>query len=170
MDSTPIPEQPTEQPEPAGLIPLADLPRVVQHVLRLPRIGSRLSRIDKDSKEARNKRIFDLWLACWTQQEIADEVGISRKEVERSLGQNGELAELSKPDQSAATHATDFKTPLYNIWTQQTKTTGSSHFGNSEVRWLDNLLYLYTSPFDIVIDPFAGGGSTIDICKKRFRR
>ncbi|MBL8819688.1 MAG: hypothetical protein JNL58_26925 [Planctomyces sp.] len=28
----------------------------------------------------------------------------------------------------------------------------------------------YTNPFDVVIDPFAGGGSTIDICKKRFRR
>jgi site-specific DNA-adenine methylase len=47
---------------------------------------------------------------------------------------------------------------------------GSQHFGNSEVRWLDNLLYLYTQPFDIVVDPFAGGGSTIDVCKKRFRR
>ena len=35
---------------------------------------------------------------------------------------------------------------------------------------MDNLLYLYTEPFDIVVDPFAGGGSTIDVCKKRFRR
>ena len=31
-------------------------------------------------------------------------------------------------------------------------------------------MYLYTKPFDVVIDPFAGGGSTVDICKKRFRR
>jgi DNA modification methylase len=35
---------------------------------------------------------------------------------------------------------------------------------------LDNLLYLYTNPFDIIVDPFGGGGSTIDLCKKRFRR
>ena len=35
---------------------------------------------------------------------------------------------------------------------------------------MDNLLYLYTQPFDVVADPFAGGGSTIDICKKRLRR
>jgi hypothetical protein len=28
---------------------------------------------------------------------------------------------------------------------------------NSEVRWLDNLLYLYTKPFDIVVDTFASG-------------
>src|SRR5260370_21610662 len=59
---------------------------------------------------------------------------------------------------------------FYNIWKQQHKTEGSKHFGNSEVRWVDNLLYSYTKPFDIVVDPFAGGGSTIDICKKRFRR
>ena len=32
------------------------------------------------------------------------------------------------------------------------------------------MLYLYTKPFDMVLDPFAGGGSTIDICKRRFRR
>ena len=31
------------------------------------------------------------------------------------------------------------------------------------MKLLDNLLYLYTKPFDIVVDPFAGGGSTIDI-------
>jgi hypothetical protein len=29
--------------------------------------------------------------------------------------------------------------------------------GNSEVRWLDNLLYLYTRPCDIVVDTFASG-------------
>ena len=32
-----------------------------------------------------------------------------------------------------------------------------NHGGNSEVRWLDNLLYLYTKPFDIVVDTFASG-------------
>jgi hypothetical protein len=35
---------------------------------------------------------------------------------------------------------------------------------------VDNLLYLYTKPFDIVVDPFAGSGSTVDVCKKRYRR
>lgn len=128
-----------------------------------------LSRVDKDAKEARNKRIFDMWMACYTQQEIADAVGIGQAEVAKSIP-NGEIAELNKTDQSSADHATDFTPPIYNIWKQQEKTSGSSHFGNSEVRWVDNLLYLYTSPFDVVLDPFAGGGSTIDICKKRFRR
>jgi hypothetical protein len=60
--------------------------------------------------------------------------------------------------------------PLYNVWKQQEKTPGSGHFGNSDVRWVDNLLYLYTKPFDVVVDPFGGGGSTIDLCRKRLRR
>lgn len=128
-----------------------------------------LSRMDKDAKEARDRRIFDLWLACWTQQEIADEVGVTQAEIAKSIP-NGDLAILNKSDRAAAEHATDFDPPLYNIWKQQEKSKGSDHFGNSEVRWLDNLLYLYTSPFDVVMDPFAGGGSTIDLCRKRFRR
>lgn len=130
-------------------------------------VANWLSRIDKDTKEQRNQRIFDLWLACWTQEAIAEDVG-------ESIGKVNEVCrkseELQKSDKSAAEHATDFEPPIYNVWKQQTKTEGASHFGNSEVRWLDNLLYLYTNPFDVVVDPFAGGGSTIDLCQKRFRR
>lgn len=128
-----------------------------------------LSRIDKDAKEARDRRIFDLWLACYTQEEIAREVDLTQGEVAKSIP-NGNLADLNKNQQSAADHATDFEPPLYNVWKQQTKTEGVNHFGNSEVRWVDNLLYLYTKPFDVVIDPFAGSGSTIDVCRKRLRR
>ena len=93
-----------------------------------------LSRIDKDNKEARDKRIFAMWLACHTQQEIADAVGCSQPEVKEVLSKMATLPNLIKPDQSAAEHATDFEVPIYNIWKQQTKTTGSIHFGNSEVR------------------------------------
>lgn len=118
-----------------------------------------LSRIDKDSKEARDKRIFEMWLACWTAEEIGESVGMTSQGVGQVLK---EAANLPKVSQPAAEHATDFDVPIYNIWKQQEKTAGASHFGNSEVRWVDNLLYLYTKPFDIVIDPFAGGGSTID--------
>lgn len=128
-----------------------------------------LSRMDKDTKEARNRRIFELWLACWTQQEIADEVGVPKGTVDALCLEMAKSPNLSKSDRAAAEHATDFDPPLYNIWKQRSKSAGSSHFGNSEVQWLDNLLYMYTDPFDIVIDPFAGGASTIDICKKRFR-
>lgn len=129
-----------------------------------------LSRMDKDAKEARDRRIFDLWLACWTNKEIAEEVGLTEEAVRLITQESAELPKLGKPDRAAADHAVDFDAPIYNIWKQQEKSGGASHFGNSEVRWLDNLLYAYTKPFDVVIDPFGGGGSTIDLCRKRFRR
>lgn len=129
-----------------------------------------LSRMDKDAKEARNRRIFEMWMACYTTDEIADATGSSKADVSGVCSKMASLPNLNKLGQAAAEHATDFEPPIYNVWKQQSKSEGSNHFGNSEVRWVDNLLYLYTKPFDVVIDPFAGGGSTIDICKKRFRR
>ncbi len=72
-----------------------------------------LSRIDKDSKEARDKRIFEMWMACSTQQEIADVENVSKMEVSRTCNDTAELPESYKP---AAEHLTDFGIPLYNIW------------------------------------------------------
>lgn len=65
---------------------------------------------------------------------------------------------------------TQFDPPLYNIWKQKDKDHESSYFGTGPLQWIDNLLYMYTKPFDIVVDPFAGGGPMIDICQKRSRR
>jgi hypothetical protein len=163
------------------------------------------ARADKDLKQALRKKAFDMWMACHTQDEIAEAIGYSRQAITKFLNEsgfatNGQLADCGKSlnftdneetsedeeeeDKSSglgryqlkkqhwyeALHEVDFERPIYNIWKQQEKTKGSGHFGNSEVRWVDNLLYLYTQPFDVVIDPFAGGGSTIDVCRKRLRR
>jgi hypothetical protein len=111
-----------------------------------------------------------MWMACASNDEIAEEASITTQAVGQVLKEMADLPKLSNPEQASASHATDFTTPIYNVWKQQDKTAGASHFGNSEIRWVDNLLYLYTKPFDVVVDPFAGGGSTIDICRKRFRR
>jgi len=97
-----------------------------------------LSRVDKDSKEARNKRIFDMWLACYTGVEIAEANDLSEKEIGKIVSDLS--AELPKGQKADSEHATDFTPPIYNIWKQQEKSNGSSHFGNSEVRWVDNLL------------------------------
>ncbi len=121
---------------------------------QLIKVREWLSRIDKDSKDARNKRIFDMWLSCHTDADIAGAVDLSEEGVRKITQQMAELPEVGKPP---ASHLSDFEIPLYNVWKQQEKTAGAGHFGNSEVRWVDNLLYLYTRPFDIVVDPFGGG-------------
>lgn len=155
-------------------------------------VNNWLSRIDKDQKEERDTAIINLWLACHTQEEIAQAVGVTQQGIGKFIeeiqqkenfrfvvkpGQFSEITDeterwerIAEHNRENAEHEADFTAPPYNIWKQQEKTPGSSHFGNSEVRWLDNLIYLYTKPFDIVVDPFAGGGSAVDICKKRLRR
>jgi DNA modification methylase len=35
---------------------------------------------------------------------------------------------------------------------------------------IENILYYYTEPFDKVVDPMAGGGTTVDVCKAMYRR
>lgn len=127
-----------------------------------------LGRIDKDAKVERDRRIFELWLACHTQEEIAEAVGCSRQTVDIVLPKMDKCLELAKPAHLHQDEA--FEPPIYNVWRQKSKSDDVKHFGNTEPRWLDNLLYLYTKPFDVVIDPFAGGGSTIEACKKRMRR
>ena len=89
-------------------------------------------------------------------------------DIIQSLGENGSTSSLAQSldfDRDS-----DFTVPLYNIWNFGKLSNEIKHFGNSEQQIVDNLLYLYTEPYDIVVDPFAGGGSTLDVCRKRLRR
>ncbi len=129
--------------------------------------------VDKDRqiREERKALIADLWLSCHTQEEIAAAVGITRDQVQK---QSEELWNLENFPNSTKVNALfqneGFSPPLYNVWAYGKVTNKVGHFGNSEQRIVENLLYLYTEPFDIVLDPFAGGGSTIDVCQHRLRR
>jgi len=128
-----------------------------------------LSRRIKDMKAERERQIAEMWLACYTEEEIAEAVGTSVQPVK----------DVAKSDNSdiwqknlifSEYRDADWKPPLYDVWKVQSKSNSTGHFGNSEAQWVDNLLYMYTAPFDLVVDPFAGGGSTIDVCKQRLRR
>mgnify|MGYP001571675698 CR=1 FL=1 len=131
-------------------------------------VSKLLSRTIKEKKDRQNDLIRKLWLACYTNEEIGQAVGETSDAVRMRLKVTEES--LQREVSSVTPHSHDFEVPLYNVWKQQCKSNAVGHFGNSEARWLDNLLYLYTEPLDIVVDPFAGGGSTIDVCKKRWRR
>ncbi|MCK9229253.1 MAG: hypothetical protein M0Q23_00890 [Syntrophales bacterium] len=68
-----------------------------------------------------------MWLACWTQEEIAEREQMTRQAVALILQEMAELPKLAKSDKSTASHETGFTPPLYNIWTKQTKTNAVSH-------------------------------------------
>jgi DNA-directed RNA polymerase specialized sigma24 family protein len=130
-----------------------------------------LSDIDREIEERRRQTIFEMWLACASHEEIAEVVGLDRTTVLKRIKDTCNLDTCPKITYLKAVFSDEgWNPPLYNIWTFAKKTNVVDHFGNSEQRILENLLYLYTEPFDIVVDPFAGGGATIDVCRERLRR
>jgi len=118
----------------------------------------------KQLKEERNQRILDLYLQCWTQERIAEEIGditqVGIKKIIDGFITNGNIAKSYN----------DFKPELYNIWNFAKITNETHHPGNIPKEIIENLLYYYTKPFDVVFDPFGGGGVTIDVCKAWQRR
>jgi len=130
-----------------------------------------LSRKKKDLKTERDRQIAEMWLACDTHEEIAARVSLSEEAIRQFVAEKSQLLDIwRKLGIFSEYRDSDWQPPLYDVWKVQNKSNGVTHPGNSEAQWVDNLLYMYTEPFDIVVDPFAGGGSTIDICKKRLRR
>jgi hypothetical protein len=76
----------------------------------------------QQEKTAGSKRIFDLWLACHTQEKIAEAAGCDQKTVANVIsGQTADLPNFLKSHPSAD-HATDFAPPIYNVWKQQENT------------------------------------------------
>ncbi len=60
---------------------------------------------------------------------------------------------------------------VYNVWNfQRDVMLGQEHPGNIPGQIALNILHYYTSEGDLVIDPMAGGGSTIDACKRLNRK
>ena len=117
------------------------------------------------AEKATKKRIEEMWLRCYSQEEIADAVGLSRESI------NDKIAEFGKnPQMRDSTIFGNFEPELYSVWNFAKATNEVKHFGNIPPEICDNVLYYYTNPGDVVFDPFGGGGSTLDVCEKRKRR
>ena len=114
----------------------------------------------EEEDEERNKRILDLYLKCFTYKEIADELNISEGAVSNALK-----------------NATDGKNEcdpnLYDVWNYNTNDDSyglKGYPGRIPGQIIENILHRYTKPFDIVVDPMAGSGTTLDVCKVMLRR
>jgi len=115
------------------------------------------------AREQRNRQIVELYLRGWnTQEEVASIVGVTRRTVMETVqnAENGQLSIFRKT----------FSPLLYNIWNLPKQDNTVSHFGAFPALFMENLLHYHTKPLDIVFDPFGGGGTTVDVCKRMFRR
>lgn len=115
------------------------------------------------------------WLDCRTQEESAAELGVSQQSISdwrQAFLDFGDTSEVWNREERNAAHYTESDRPLGDVWALGPKMSddGLRHPGNSHSAIVDNLLRIYTRPGDVVIDPFAGGGSSIDVCRRRLRR
>jgi hypothetical protein len=65
-----------------------------------------------------------MWMACYTQEEIAEREDIGQKTVDDVLKDISGFGNLAKSAKPFGSHATDFDPPIYNIWKQQEKIAG----------------------------------------------
>lgn len=127
---------------------------------------------EQKAKE-QEQAIWDLWLACQTQEAIAEQLGVVQKTVSNKIEDFSK--KVNSDDFTIFRNFEDDESEksgrrVYNLWNFAKATNEVRHFGNIPPEIIDNLLYLYTKPLDIVFDPFGGGGSTIDKCMERKRR
>lgn len=119
----------------------------------------------KAQEEQRNRLVLEEYLRAWnTQKNIAEKFRIAQKTVSnilKNISKKGGFADFTKRFEE--------NKKLYNIW-NTSKGNETESFGSFPRIFMDNLLFYHTKTFDIIYDPFCGDGTTIDSCKKFFRR
>lgn len=107
-----------------------------------------LANVDKDLEQETNEQIMDLWLQCYTQDEISEKLGISQQLAAKRIKELPQMANLPNVVKlSCLYQEPDYSPPLYNVWRAHSKTDKTTHFGNTESTFVDNLLYAY--PFTV---------------------
>jgi DNA methylase len=117
----------------------------------------------RTEKEAQQARAWDLWLDCVTDSwvKLGELVGTTDKTVKGWISEFSDRSGFSEPPESRQ---------HFDVWSFQKANGESNYFGKMPPQVVENLLWLYTEPGDIVVDPFAGGGTTIDVAKRMGRR
>jgi hypothetical protein len=121
--------------------------------------------VRKAEKQAQQDKAWDLWLDCHTMEAVGDTLGVPRKTADEWVGENRKSAEFATAPESRQ---------HFDIWQFATTDRESggqqSYFGAVPPQVLENLLWFYTEPGDVVVDLFAGSGTTVDVAKSMGRR
>ena len=144
-------------------------------------------------REERRAKVLRLTMLGWTQAEIADRLGTARttitadvkntdadisdilssghtpEEIALRLGWPVQLVrakQLEQSDDVARLDALGIKIQPYDVWHFPGchDLMGDKHPGRIPGELLAHVLYFYTQPGDLVIDPMAGSGTTLDAC------
>ncbi len=89
------------------------------------KVSEWLSRIVKDEKEKRNQKIIEMWMACYSTDEIAETCNCSKGTVSEVCSEKFQETFLNKP---AANHLTDFTPPIYNATAERERDAKKKQF------------------------------------------
>lgn len=151
---------------------LADLPTAerVQDISGLLAVSERSVQswtkdVRKAEKDAAQAKAFDLWLDCHEQQGIADQLAVSEATISGWFKERkAALSEADAPESRQHFDVWQFATTDRESGGQQ------SYFGAVPPQVLENLLWFFTDAGEIVVDLFAGSGTTVDVAKAMGRR
>jgi predicted transcriptional regulator len=133
----------------------------------VPTLSIWLRNLIEEMRDDEQQKILDLYLRCRQQNEIAKEIGRSEPTISRIL-QNS-ISEKMKEIASFSPESLQF----FNHWqfpNRDPRFGLEGAAGQIPGQIVENTLYYWTQPFDIVVDPMAGGGTTIDVCRSMYRR
>lgn len=119
--------------------------------------------LQQEQREEEKARIIDLWLQCKTQGEIAHIIGKDQSHVSKIItnfrNEKNHILSQTPPDSLR----------VFNLWSFG-KAEGLTYPGQIPRQIMENLLWYFTKPFDIVYDPMSGSGAIISVCKEMYRR
>lgn len=129
------------------------------------------SKVREWTKEARKVEqqvlevaVIDAWLNIeGSDRAIAERFGVDHKTVARWSGENCQVWQNSPPESRQ-----DFD--VWQFATADKEDGQQSYFGAVPPQVLENLLWYFTDPGDVVVDLFAGSGTTVEVAKRMGRR
>jgi predicted HTH domain antitoxin len=118
----------------------------------------------REAKEEELKRlVVEYYLQCYTHGQIANLLGLTRSRITQIVKNVKSDIEANPPFPS------DLWLYTYKLMPKLESST-MNFPGNLPSQLVENVLYYWTKPFDTVVDPMAGGGVVIDVCRKMYRR
>lgn len=127
----------------------------------------------KAEKQAQQDKAWEMHLHCFTQQQIADALNVDQTSVAGWLREKRQLSEIHKAPGATADKPWG-SVQHFDVWNfaSNTKDAGAqSYFGACPPQIIENLLWLYTTPGEsVVVDPFAGTGTTLEVAHRMGRR
>jgi len=118
----------------------------------------------RDEKRKQQERAWDLWLDCREQDDIAQTVGRPQQTI------SGWLTEKRKDPLFGTAPESRRHFDVWQLATADKDDGQQSYFGAVPPQVMENLLWFYTEPGDVVVDLFAGSGTTVDVAKRMGRR